>query len=368
MNRRNFTKTMGLVAIGIQTYAASHNEGLFEVNLNKSVRVPLGLCNHSLRSSKLKVQQLIEYAIDSNLDSVLINNLPPFQSLETPHLLKLKELASNNNISLYIGAGCISESSTAFKSKYGSAKELLIEGIRVATALGSPIVACRIGSTKERYQEGGIKVHMKAVVEVMQSLKEEALEAGIKFAIENHAGDLRAEEVLEVVENTGTDICGILFDPANAVWVLEDPMETLQKLKKHILCTSVRDVIVWETEDGAIYQCTAIGEGMLDFEKYSKVLAKNCPGVPIHVESISNSPIKLPFRTSEFMKGFPDLSEKEISKFTKLAQKGTAQEILMPINGESKKEFDIKLQEQELQNSFTYLHKHCNAGLKVEVN
>ena len=35
MNRRNFTKTIGLGAIGIQTYAASHSEGLFEVNLNK---------------------------------------------------------------------------------------------------------------------------------------------------------------------------------------------------------------------------------------------------------------------------------------------------------------------------------------------
>ena len=100
MNRRNFTKTMGLAAIGIQSFAASHSEGLFEVNLNKSKRVPLGLCNHSLRSSKLNVQQLIEYAIESKLDSVLINNLPPFHSLETAHLLKLKELASNNNITL----------------------------------------------------------------------------------------------------------------------------------------------------------------------------------------------------------------------------------------------------------------------------
>ena len=368
MNRRNFTKTMGLAAIGIQTYAASHNEGLFEVNLNKSERVPLGLCNHSLRSSKLNVQQLIEYAIDTKLDSVLINNLPPFQSLETSHLLKIKELASNNNITLYIGAGCISESSTAFKSNYGSAKELLIEGLRVATVLGSPIVACRIGSTKERYQEGGIKAHMKAVIDVMQSLKQEALEAGIKFAIENHAGDLRAEEVLEIVEATGTDICGILFDPANAVWVLEDPMETLQKLKKHILCTSVRDVIVWKTEDGAIYQCKAIGEGMLDFEKYSKVLAKNCPGVPIHVESISNAAIDIPFKTSDFLKGFPDLTQKEIDHFSKLASKGSPQEIITPKNGVSKKEFDIRLQEQELQKCFTYLRNYCYVGMKVEKN
>ncbi len=364
MNRRNFTKTMGLAAIGIQTYAASHGEGLFEVNLNKSMRVPLGLCNHSLRSSKLNAKQLIQYTIENQLDSVMLNTLKPFQSLEESHLIQLKQLADNHNIGLYLGAGSISEDTKAFKGTYGSPKGSLIEGIRVAKILGSPTVACRIGNIDDRYHRDGIRGHMKAVTEVMQSAREEALDAGIKFAIENHAGDLRAEEILEIVEETGTDICGILYDPANAVWVLEDPMETLQKLKKHILCTSVRDVIVWETEDGAIYQCMAIGEGMLDFEKYSKVLAKNCPGVPIHVESISNSPIKLPFRTAAFIKGFPAVTKDELDGFSKLAGKGKPQEIRTPKNGESKKEFNIKLQEQELQKSFTYLRNHCKVGLK----
>lgn len=368
MNRRKFTKTIGLGAIGVQMYAVSVSENLSGFNLNKPNRIPLGLCNHSLRSSNLNVEQLIEYAINSNLDSVLINNLPTFQSLEKTPLLKLKKIAQNNKVTLYIGAGCISEKSTAYKNKYGSAKAQLLEGIRVASLLGSPIVGCRIGSTKERFLEGGIRPHMKAVVEVMQSVKQEALDAGIKFAIENHAGDLRAEEVLEIVEATGTDICGILFDPANAVWVLEDPMETLEKFKKHIVCTSVRDIIVWKTEDGAVYQCTAIGEGMLDFKKYTEILAKNCPGVPIHVESISNAPIKLPYRTDEFMKGFPDLDNAEIIKFGKLAKKGTVQEILIPKKGESKKEFQIQLQEKELQKSFTYLRNYCNTGMKVEVD
>jgi len=368
MNRRNFTKIVGLGVIGIQSFTSMASSDLIEFVLIKSSNIPLGICNHSLRSMKLNVQQLIEYAIEHQLDSVLINNLPPFQSLEKSHLLKLRKMADKNNISIYIGVGSISEKSSAYKNTYGSAKKLLLEGIRVATILGSPIVACRIGSIKERYQEDGIESHMKVVTEVMQSARKEALEAGIKFVIENHAGDLRAEEILEIVENTGTDICGILYDPANAVWVLEDPMETLKKLKKHILCTSVRDVIVWQTKDGAKYQCKAVGEGILDFKKYAKVLAKNCPSVPIHVESISNSAINIPFKTIEFLKGFPDLSQEEIDDFSKLASKGKPQEIVTPAKGLSKKDFDIKLQEIEVQKSFTYLRNHCNVGLKVENN
>ena len=364
MDRRNFTKIIGLGAVGIQSCTSLVASDLLAMEWKKRRRVPLGLCNHSLRSMKLNVQQLIEYAIEQQLDSVLINNLPPFQSLEKTHLLKIREMADKNNISLYIGAGSISEKSSAYKNPYGSAKKLLLEGIRVATILGSPIVACRIGSIKERYQEGGIQAHMKVVTEVMQSLRNEALDEGIKFALENHAGDLRANEVLEIIETTGTDIAGILFDPSNAVWALEDPMESLQKFKKHILCTSVRDVIIWETEEGASYQGKAIGEGLINFKKYAKVLAKSCPGVPLHVETISNRPIDLPFRTSDFMLGHPELTEAEIDHFLKFARKGTSQEVLIPEDGNSKIEFEIKLQQKELQNSFAYLRQHCHSGMK----
>jgi len=364
MNRRNFTKIVGLGAIGIQSYSALASSEFLRTNLMKTSRIPLGLCNHSLRSSQLNAQQLIEYAIQHQLDSVLLNTLQPFQSLEESHLEQLKQLADKSNISLYIGAGSISEDTKAYKDTYGSPKGVLLEGIRVAEILGSPTVACRIGNIDDRYHKDGIRGHMKVVTQVMQSARKEALEAGIKFAIENHAGDLRAEEILEIVAATGTDICGILYDPANAVWVLEDPMETLQKLKKHILCTSVRDVLVWQTKEGAKYQCKAVGAGMLDFKKYAKVMAKNCPGVPIHVESISNSTINIPFKTTEFLKGFPDLTQVEINNFTKLASKGIPQDILTPKNGVSKKEFDINLQQEELLKSFSYLRNSCNVGLK----
>ena len=367
MNRRNFTKIIGLGTIGIHSYSALASNELYGA-LVKPYRIPLGLCNHSLRSSKLNAKQLIEYAIKNKLDSVMLNTLKPFQSLEESHLLQLKQLADEHSISLYIGAGSISEDTKAYKGTFGSPKESLLEGIRVAKILGSSTVACRIGDISDRYHKDGIKGHMKVVTEVMISAREEALDAGIKFAIENHAGDLRAEEILEIVENTGTDICGILYDPANAVWVLEDPMETLEKLKKHILCTSVRDVIVWQTKDGAKYQCKAIGEGILDFKKYAKVLAKNCPGVPIHVESISNAAINIPFKTTEFLKGFPSLMQEEIDRFSKLASKGSPQEIITPKNGASKKEFDIRLQEQELQKCFTYLRNYCYVGMRVEKN
>lgn len=365
MQRRKFTKIAGLGVLAMQAFPTSASVEILTGSQFKPERIPLGLCNHSLRSLRLNDQQLIEYAIEQKLDSVLLNTFQPFESLDENHLSELRKLANSNGISIYIGAGSIAENSNKFSNKYGTPEELLIEGIRVATAVGSPIVGVRIGDINDRYIDGGIEVHIEAVVKVMKSVRSQALDAGIKFAFENHAGDLRSEELLALINETGTDICGALFDPANAVWAMEDPMKALTILGKNIIATSVRDVCVWETDEGATFQGKAIGEGMLDYKQYSKTMAELCLGVPLHVEAISNSARPIPFLKPEFWKGFSNLAAADIVDFLNLGKKGTPQKIINPPTGKSKKEFDIELQQSELLKCFEYLRRNCNAGLKL---
>jgi sugar phosphate isomerase/epimerase len=361
MKRRDFTRMAGLGVLAmhtVPTFAMSQKSPM------AASKIPLGLCNHSLRSLRLNAKQLIEYVIEQKLDSVLLNTFQPFGNLEAAHLAQISKMAKLNEVSIYIGIGSISEKSTKFTDKYGNAEELLIEGIRVASAVGSPVVACRIGAIEDRYIDGGIEVHIEAVVKVMKSMRSRAQDAGIKFAFENHVADLRSSELLGLINETGTDICGALFDPANALWAMEDPMQALKNLGSNIICTSVRDVEVWETEEGATFQGMAIGEGLMDYSLYAKTLADLCPGVPLHVESISNSARSIPYLNSEFWTGFPNLPAAEIVDFLKLVKKGNPQEIVKASAGINQKEFDIKLQQAELLSSFKYLRKYCNAGLK----
>ena len=364
MKRRNFTKIAGL---GLLAVHSSKAFGSFEIVENKPsaiTKIPLGLCNHSLRSMGLNARQFIEYATDKKLDSLLLNTFQPFESLDEKYLSDLRKLAQSNDISIYAGAGSISEKSKSFSDKYGNAATLLKEGIRVAKALGSPIVGVRIGSIDDRYTDGGIEAHAEAVIKLMKSMRSEALDSQIKFAFENHAGDLRSTELLALIRETGTDICGALFDPANAVWAMEDPMEAMKTLESAIVCTSVRDVLVWETDEGFIFQGMAIGEGMLNYPLYAQTMAENCPGVPIHVETISNSARPVPFLKSEFWKGFPNLAAAEIIGVLNMARNGKPAEIIKSPAGKSQKEFDIEYQQSELQKSIDYLRKNCNAGLK----
>lgn len=364
MKRRDFTKIAGMGALAMQSFPAFASFKLLKSEPIQSAKVPLGLCNHSLRSMNPNAQKLVEYAIAKKLDSVLLNTFQPLESLEPQYLSGLSKLAGNNQVSIYIGVGGISEKSTIFSDKYGNAEELLMKGIRVASALGSPVVGCRIGGIEDRYMDGGIEAHIEAVIKVMKSLRSAALDAGIKFAFENHAGDLRSTELLALIHETGTDICGALFDPANAVWAMEDPMESLRTLGSAIVCTSVRDVNVWETDEGATFQGMAIGEGMLDYRIYAETMAELCPRVPLHVETISNSARPVPFLKPEFWKGFPDLAAAEIISFLIMARKGKPLEIVTAPQGKSKKDFDIELQQSELLKSLDYLRRNCNAGLK----
>jgi hypothetical protein len=199
----------------------------------------------------------------------------------------------------------------------------------------------------------------------MTSLRTEALDAGVKFAFENHAGDLRTEELLPLIEETGTDICGAMLDFGNAIWAMEDPINAIERLGPHILCTSARDVMLWETDDGAIMQWTAAGQGLMDFPLYVQRMAALCPGVPLAVESISNSPRPIPFLTDDFWTGFPDLSASGIVDFLKLLRQGHPLELLEPPDGVDQKTFDIRHQQSELKASLDYLRKHCNAGLRT---
>jgi sugar phosphate isomerase/epimerase len=264
-----------------------------------------------------------------------------------------------------VGAGSICTTSSSFSDRYGDPEALLKVGIRVASIVGSPIVGVRIGNIKDRYTDGGILPKVEKVIKLMKSMRQQALDAGILFAFENHAGDLRTSELLELIEETGTDICGAFYDPGNALWAMEDPMIGLEVLGKHIICTSVRDVMVWPSDEGAFYQWTAIGEGLMDYKSFTNYLGRNCPDVPLIVETISNSLRSIPFLESDFWDGFPDLHASDMVDFLKLLKRGNPLEIQKPSSGMDQKSFDIKHQEDQFLKSIRYLRDKCGAGIRA---
>lgn len=361
LGRRDFLSTAGSSLVA----ASICSQSLMADDSKSANRIPLGLDGHSLRGMKWKATRLIEFAAEQRLDAVLLNNLNYFESLETSHLRKLRDLAGQHEIAIYIGAGGICANAAKFSDKYGDAEALVAKAIEVASALGSPNVNVRIGSIDDRFLEGGIQPRIDEAVRVLKASKECAMDAGLTFGFENHAADLRSEELLELIEEIGTEVCGVMLDPGNGLWAMEDPMVHLEALVPHVVCNSLRDYMVWESEEGATFQWTAVGEGLMDVPSYVQTLAKANPGMPIFVESISNSARPIPFLTDEHWQGYPELAAADIVDFLKLVRRGHKIEIDKPEPGMDQKKFDQQHQQNEFLKSVEYLRKHAGAGLKA---
>ena len=365
MKRREFTKMAGLGTLALNTLPAAVAGFMPGHERDGSLNVPLGIGNHSLRAMRPTATKLVEYAIDKRLDSVQFNTLSVFENFEDVYLATIRDLAHANDISIYVGVGSICESSVKFNDRYGDAGTLLKTGIRIAETLESPIVGVRIGLLDDRYTDGGIAPKIEEVIRLMKSLRGDALDAGIKFAFENHAGDMRSEELLDLIHETGTEICGAFFDPGNAIYAMEDPQVAMKAVGKYIISCQARDVMIWPSEDGAVFQWTAVGEGLMDFKRYTRFLSEHCPGVPIHVETISNSPRSVPFLKPDYWEGFPDLPASGMIDFLNLVRKGHPLQLAEAPPGVDKKTFEIRNQENEFLKSITYLREECGAGLKT---
>ena len=155
------------------------------------------------------------------------------------------------HLRIQLGTWSIDPSSKAFRPKWGSAEEHLALGMRVGQGAG---IARSCGSSwapfEDRLTDGGIARHIEQVVKVCQSQKTRAIDAGVKIAVENHAGDMHSTELVQLVEAAGKDYVGVNLDSGNALWTLEDPIDSLRTLAPYVLTTSLRDSAVWETPKG----------------------------------------------------------------------------------------------------------------------
>jgi sugar phosphate isomerase/epimerase len=364
MQRRQFLAT---TVAGTALLETGLGASVLAADPSSGNRIPLGLDGHSMRGMRHKgwtAAELIDFAAGQKLDAVLFNGLHYFKSLEPSHLKELRTLADRSELKVYCGAGAIAKNGKQFKNTWGTAEELLVLGIKVAQTLGSPVINVRIGSIDDRFLEGGIQPRIDEAVRVLKASASRARDSGIKFGFENHAADLRSEELVALVEEVGTDVCGVMLDPGNGLWAMEDPMKHLETLAPYTVCNSLRDYTLWPRDDGAMFQWMAIGEGMMDVPKYVDTLANANPGMPIFVESISNSARPIPFLTPEYWKAYPDLKGSQITEFLALLRKGMPAKIDQPAEGQDAKTFDQEHQRSEFLKSIAYLREHCGAGLK----
>ena len=358
MNRRRFLQVSSAAAV----LAATHRS-LAAVGSTKS-RIGLGMDNFAVRAMGWKAPALIDHAAALKLDALLISDLDAYDSLEDAALREVRRHAEAAGVALYAGSWSICPTSKAFKKNWGTAEEHLRLGIRVAKALGSPVFRVVLGTLDDRKTEGGIRARIADTVAVLKACRADAARAGIKVAIENHAGDMHSWELVDLIKAAGPEWVGANIDSGNAAWTLEDPMDVLENLGPYTICSSLRDEQIWDTPEGAAVQWTAAGEGVIDWEKYAARWAELCPQVPIMIETISGSQRTFPYKQPDFWKHY-DRRPEALARFEALAKRGHALQPFKAPPGLEGKTVTQEFQKAELARSISYLRTTIGLGLKA---
>lgn len=323
-------------------------------------KIMVGLDHFAVRGTGWKAPQFLDYAIEQKLDTLFLSELGVFESFEDAYLKPIKDKADAAGIKLYVGTGSVCDTSNTWKPANGTGVEHLALTIRIAKALGSPVARCYLGNQKDRASDGGIEKHIEQTIKVIQANQSRAEAEGIKIAIENHAGDMRATELKALIEAAGKSYVGANIDPGNAVWVMDEPLAHLEILGPLTICSSVRDSMIWEDENGAVVQWTAIGEGLVDFKAYARRFAELAPGVPLNIETISGFAKPISWRNADFMKMFPKVTGSDIAPFIALSKKGKKLDPFKAPEGQDKKPAEIAYQKGEFERSAKWLRE--NAG------
>jgi hypothetical protein len=359
MNRRSF-----VTGLATATAVVTARPLLAAATKPTAPKIKLGMDNFAVRAMGWKAPELIDYAASLKLDSLLISDLDALGSLEEANLREIRRRAGAAGIELYAGSWSICPTSKVFKQNWGSAEEHLRLGIRVSNTLGSPVFRVVLGNMDDRKTEGGIRARMADTVAVLKACKREAVAAGVKIAIENHAGDMHSWEVLDLINAAGRDFVGVNIDSGNAVWTLEDPLDVLETLGPATICSSLRDDMVWSTPEGASVSWTAAGDGLIDWKKYAARWAQLCPTVPIMIETISGSVKSFPYKSADFWQHYDKRPEK-LAKFEALAKRGQAVTPFKAPAGPEGKLATQNYQKAELEKSIRYLRKEIGLGLKA---
>lgn len=352
-SRRHFVKTLALAGAGLSARIPLRAAGA------APGRIKLGIDHFSVRAMNWDAAALVDYAAAQKVDVLFISELKPFKSLAEAELGEVRRKATDAGVELYVGSWSVCPTSTSFRDDWGTAEEHLRLGIRTAKALGSPVFRCILGTRRDRTTPGGIRARMADTLAVLKACRSQALDSGVKIALENHAGDMQSWELASLIEEAGRDAVGANMDSGNATWTLEDPRENLEALGPYAVCTSLRDSMVWESEKGATVQWTAMGEGNVDLQEYFRRFAELCPSVPVNLETISGFNMEFPYLDPVFWEGWPEARAESLARFIALAKTGKP----LPTHRSADDAEEQAYQRDQLERSLRYCREVLGLGV-----
>jgi sugar phosphate isomerase/epimerase len=283
------------------------------------------------------------------------------------HWKELKDTAARLGLELHGGdAGALPRTPDGMDATM----KRMREGIRHAVGMGSKLVRFRVAGDRATMPPGPVVKTIETMVKVLRSVRTEAMDAGIKFAIENHK-DLYCRQTRQIIDAAGKEFVGSYLDTGNPVFVMEDPLSTVEALGPVAVMLHLRDSVVYESRNGIAVQWVPLGEGVVDFKKIIAKAREVCPPIAVYNKPITGRPPQiLAIYDPEFMKTWYDMLGSDLARFLSLAKRGHPYEghmVIEDVPGKTPEPIAAALQYQQrehMERGVEYARKVLDLGVK----
>jgi len=151
----------------------------------------------------------------------------------------------------------------------------MIESFEHAKAIGAKVMRVVGSSLMFRFEPH--QPQLEKLTKMFSEAVKVAAQYDIKLAVENHI-DYNADEICALIQNVNSPYLGINFDTGNFMRVLDDPIQGMEKLAKHVYATHIKDLKPQKgvpVTEWYFFSSTPVGEGLVDNQKLAQILKDN---------------------------------------------------------------------------------------------
>jgi sugar phosphate isomerase/epimerase len=231
--------------------------------------------------------------------------------------------------------------------------------VKVAKEAGASSlrVVCLLGRRYEMFESlqdwktavEGFHRQIAAAVPIVEKYR-------MPLGIENHK-DWRVEQQVPLLEQYSSQFVGVSLDTGNNLSVLDDPMETVEKLAPYTFNVHFKDVAIDEYERGFLMSEVPLGEGMLDLKRIVATVQRAQPDVHFSLEMITRDPLEVPCLTSKYWATFGDVNGSALARTLSLARANRPKSPLPRISGLSP-DARAALERELVDRSIVYARDH----------
>jgi sugar phosphate isomerase/epimerase len=212
----------------------------------------------------------------------------------------------------------------------GTDPEHLRRMIDASKSLGASVLRTFIGGGLDRYRAGYEvwQQKLKGAEAQLRQVASYAKERGMRIALENH-GDVRTGELLRLIENVGSEWVGVCLDTGNQLFLLEDPMESAEKLAPYTFSTHIKAYRVAFCTEGMVVEGCALFDDDIPNREIVSVLIERSPlKEKLHLNlEVPFERIVVPFFDGRYLEALGEVSLSEAVKALRYAKGKWAGEV-----------------------------------------